>query len=150
MSATPPGPNPRAFATERHAGQVDKSGQPYIGHLDRVARYVAFHGGDNWQVCAAWLHDVVEDTPTTIEEIAATFDNRVAQMVAALTHHGGECRAEYLDRILAVPDAVLVKMGDLYDNTDPARYVALDLDTQRRLKAKYDFSLDYLRRGKRR
>lgn len=50
----------RTLATEAHAGQIDKAGQPYIGHVARVA--AAVRGDDDAEV-VAWLHDVAEDCP---------------------------------------------------------------------------------------
>ena len=58
----------RALATEAHAGQIDKAGQPYIGHVGRVAARVR---GDADAEVVAWLHDVVEDCPGFAAQVQA-------------------------------------------------------------------------------
>ena len=75
-----------AFAQEAHEGQRRKSGAPYIIHPVAVARIVALELqlGPN-SVIAAFLHDVVEDTPHTSEEIKALFGNDVAYLVRVVT-----------------------------------------------------------------
>jgi len=58
----------RALATEAHAGQMDKAGQPYIGHVGRVAARVR---GDADAEVVAWLHDMVEDCPGFAAQVQA-------------------------------------------------------------------------------
>ncbi|MTJ93609.1 MAG: HD domain-containing protein, partial [Desulfovibrio sp.] len=70
-----------AFAAEAHAavGQVRKyTGEPYVEHPRAVARLVADAGGDDAMVAAAWLHDVVEDTRVSLDEIRGQFGDAVA------------------------------------------------------------------------
>jgi (p)ppGpp synthase/HD superfamily hydrolase len=75
-----------AYATAAHAGQVRKgTAIPYITHPTAVASLVREFGGDQEQVIAALLHDVVEDCGILIDEIAARFGNRVADIVAGCT-----------------------------------------------------------------
>ncbi len=73
------------LAQEAHCRQVRKSGEPYIFHPLRVAHLAARHWMDFSSVMAALLHDVVEDTPTTLDEVAATFGEEVALLVDGLT-----------------------------------------------------------------
>jgi hypothetical protein len=61
------------------------SGAPYENHLLEVANLVQTHGGDTGQIAAAWLHDVVEDTSATINEIESAFGSDVASLVRELT-----------------------------------------------------------------
>jgi guanosine-3',5'-bis(diphosphate) 3'-pyrophosphohydrolase len=68
-----------------HVGQLRKSGEPYVIHPLEVAAKAAGMGLDAEAVCAALLHDVVEDTDTTEEQIEALFGKPVAAMVQALT-----------------------------------------------------------------
>lgn len=79
------------FATIRHAGQTRKgSGLPYIVHPLEVMLILIRHGVTSEVILvAAILHDVVEDTETTIEEIRAFFGDRVADIVAQLTKDEG-------------------------------------------------------------
>ncbi|MDF0601601.1 HD domain-containing protein [Psychromarinibacter sp. C21-152] len=75
-----------SFAAEAHAGQMRKGGgRPYINHPLEVAAAVAEDGADADIVCAALLHDVVEDTDVAAPEIAARFGDRVAALVDELT-----------------------------------------------------------------
>jgi (p)ppGpp synthase/HD superfamily hydrolase len=76
----------REFATKAHAGVFRKwSGEPYIEHPERVATRLAALGFPAEVIAAAYLHDVVEDTPTTGAEIAAEFGEAVAALVAEVT-----------------------------------------------------------------
>lgn len=135
----------REIATRAHAGQVDKSGHPYLGHPVRVAAGTAAAGGDERAVAAAWLHDVLEDTPVTADELAsAGIPDDVIEAVVALTKTAGQDTGDYFARVNASPIAVRVKHADLDDNTDPARVAQLDPDTRRRLAAKYARSRELL------
>lgn len=75
-----------AFAMERHKGQYRKfTKEPYIRHPEQVVCILALDEVDDDILTAAMLHDVVEDTYTTIYEIQETFGKRVADLVAELT-----------------------------------------------------------------
>jgi GTP diphosphokinase / guanosine-3',5'-bis(diphosphate) 3'-diphosphatase len=74
-----------AFATEAHKKQFRKSGEPYIIHPILVSSIVATITNDEAMAMAALLHDVVEDTETTIKEIESLFGHDVANLVEGLT-----------------------------------------------------------------
>ena len=74
-----------ATAANAHAGQIRNSGEPYIEHPLAVATIVAELGLDDVSVAAALLHDAVEDTAVSIEEIASTFGPEVAAIVDGVT-----------------------------------------------------------------
>ncbi|WP_456382329.1 RelA/SpoT family protein [Hydrogenimonas sp.] len=74
-----------AFAKEAHAGQKRKSGEPYVVHPILVATITATISSDETMVVTALLHDVVEDTPWTIEDIRSRFGRDVAHLVEGLT-----------------------------------------------------------------
>lgn len=116
------------FAAVAHgkAGQVRKyTGAAYIEHPAAVAKLVESVGGSPEQVAAAWLHDVVEDTPVTIEEVAAEFGDVVAGLVSSLTDvskpsDGNRKARKAIDlrhTAEASPEAKTVKLADLIDNT---------------------------------
>lgn len=114
-----------ASAAHRDVGQLRKySGQPYEVHLQRVAEMVAAVTDDPEMIAAAWLHDVVEDTPTTIEDIDRLFGPGVRELVDALTdvsrpHDGNRAARKALDRAhlaRAPARAQTVKLADLIDN----------------------------------
>ncbi|MEL7623769.1 MAG: bifunctional (p)ppGpp synthetase/guanosine-3',5'-bis(diphosphate) 3'-pyrophosphohydrolase [Clostridiales bacterium] len=83
------------YASEAHKYQVRKSGAPYINHCLAVACILADMGMDAASVCAGLLHDVVEDTDTTVEDISRDFGPDIALMVDGVTKLGKlECRSK--------------------------------------------------------
>lgn len=107
-----------ALAASAHAGQVDKAGSPYILHPLRVMLAVDF---EQAQIVAV-LHDVVEDTAVTLEDLrAAGFDPPLIDAIAALTKSAGESRIEAAHRAAANPIARVVKLADVADNMDLRR-----------------------------
>eukprot|EP00761_Pharyngomonas_kirbyi_P014767 gb/GECH01014797.1/.p1 GENE.gb/GECH01014797.1/~~gb/GECH01014797.1/.p1 ORF type:complete len:123 (+),score=33.17 gb/GECH01014797.1/:1-369(+) len=75
-----------SFATEKHQGQLRKDGQDYIQHPLRVMKKVQKHTNDENMITAAVLHDTIEDTNTTYEEIKNEFNDTVAYLVESLTN----------------------------------------------------------------
>jgi GTP pyrophosphokinase len=73
------------FSIESHKEQFRKSGEPYVVHPILVATITAYFSNDEHMVIAALLHDVVEDTDTTLEEIEESFGKDVAHIVDGLT-----------------------------------------------------------------
>ena len=110
------------FAWEAHEGQKDKSGMPYIFHPYEVA----LRQTEEYCVCAALLHDVIEDTALTAEELAKEFPAEVVEAVVLLTHPEGELYLDYVRRIAKNPIAAAVKRGDLAHNSDTTRLDTVD------------------------
>jgi (p)ppGpp synthase/HD superfamily hydrolase len=130
-----------AIATAAHDGQVDKSGRPYIGHPLRVMESVT---GEHARM-AAVLHDVIEDTAVTAEDLLARgCPAVVVDAVVALSHLPEEPQEDYLRRVAANPLALSVKRADIGDNLSPARMARLDEATRERLQAKYARALGLL------
>lgn len=101
----------RAWAVKAHAGQKDKAGQDYFkAHVTVVAESVK---GDPIAEAVAFLHDTVEDTSVTIEDIRTGFPKEVADAVSTLTHSKGISYAEYLWYVQQNSIAVKVKLSDL-------------------------------------
>ena len=73
------------FASEVHAGQKRKSGEPFVAHPIEVALILTDLRMDVDTLCAALLHDTVEDTPTTVEQVSDLFNPQVAQLVQGVT-----------------------------------------------------------------
>lgn len=134
------------IATAAHAGQTDQSGHDYITHPARVARRVAdVLGSSHPAVAVAWLHDVLEDTNTSAEQLTsagATTEQLTA--VLALTHAPNEPHRDYLARVASSELALVVKLADIADNSDLHRLAALDGPTRTRLTAKYERALRVL------
>ncbi|MBR0668055.1 bifunctional (p)ppGpp synthetase/guanosine-3',5'-bis(diphosphate) 3'-pyrophosphohydrolase [Roseomonas hellenica] len=76
-----------AFAARAHDGQTRKgaAGEPYVNHVIEVAEILVAHGAPREAILAAYLHDTVEDTAVTPEELAAEFGDAVARIVAEVT-----------------------------------------------------------------
>jgi guanosine-3',5'-bis(diphosphate) 3'-pyrophosphohydrolase len=106
------------IAARAHAGQRDKAGAPYIFHPLRLMLAVR----DDEARMAAVLHDVVEDTPLTFEDLLREgFPVAVVDAVRALTKHEGESRIAAAHRAAANPIARAVKLADVSDNMDLSR-----------------------------
>lgn len=127
-----------ATAEHYHRGQVDKIGEPYIGHPARVALAVREAGFGHEVEAAAWLHDVIEDTELTMDALRLAVPASVADAVDALTKRKGEKFEAYYERVKDDPIAVAVKWHDVRDNADPRRLAKVAPDTQDRLRAKYE------------
>lgn len=106
------------LATKLHAGQVDKSGQPYILHPLRVANNV-----DSIECrILAVLHDVLEDCDVTTEDLVeAGIPAYLVEKLALLTKQKGEDYLDYIRRAKTDELTRLVKLGDLKDNMDLSR-----------------------------
>jgi (p)ppGpp synthase/HD superfamily hydrolase len=125
-----------ALAAEAHAGQVDKTGAPYIDHVRRVVAALS-SCGEAVQIAGA-LHDVVEDTALTLEDlVAAGVPDEVVEAVDALTHRRGESYECAVARAAAHPIARLVKRADNADNSDETRLARLNPAIASRLRSKY-------------
>lgn len=108
------------LATNAHAGQFDRGGKPYILHPLKVMHYLKTD--DEELQCIALLHDVIEDTSTTwqdLRDIGCT--ERVLEAVAALTKMPGQSYDEYKEGVFESVDAMRVKTCDLRHNTDIRR-----------------------------
>ncbi|TXM72844.1 metal-dependent phosphohydrolase [Methylobacterium sp. WL69] len=148
-----------AFARIVHEGQFDKAGRPYVEHLAGVAHRAAAKISGmpgilsptiaSEVVQIAWLHDVVEDTRHTADDLRMEgFSDVVADGVFALTKPLGN--GAYLDWINDLASTaslliVLVKIADIEDNSDPERLALLNDATRERLSAKYGAALPILK-----
>ena len=115
------------FANKAHAGQKRKSGEPYIVHPISVANILVSLGMDTDSVVAALLHDVVEDTPVTLEDIQKNFGSVTAQIIAGLTklsklgfNTEEEHQAENVRRMLIATNkdirVLIIKLADRLNN----------------------------------
>jgi guanosine-3',5'-bis(diphosphate) 3'-pyrophosphohydrolase len=110
----------RAFAVEAHVAQ--RYGErPYVYHLAAVVQVLEDFGFSEVAIAAGWLHDVVEDTPATIEEIASAFGEDVAKLVWAVTGESEQRDAHSASihkKILAHPEAASIKLADRIANLE--------------------------------
>ena len=116
------------FAKEAHKGIRRRSGEPYILHPIAVARIVSQEIGlGSTSICSALLHDVVEDTDYTVEDIESQFGKKIAQIVEGLTKISGgifgdraSAQAENFRKLLLTMNndirVILIKMADRLHN----------------------------------
>jgi len=146
----------RVFAVAAHAatGQNRKyTGEDYIHHPAAVVEIVRSVPHTPEMLAAAWLHDVVEDTGVTLDDIRAEFGDAVADLVSHLTDaskpaDGNRAARKAIDRehtAQASPQAKTIKLADLIDNT--RSIVAHDPDFARLYLQEKALLLEVLREG---
>jgi len=146
------------FAWEKHFGQKRDGGNPYFVHLDRVAHIVSQYNHTEDVLMAAYLHDTVEDTDCTIEDIVEKFGQGVADMVFQLTNTYSDhlefdakskATLEHAQHI-TIREAKLIKLADRLDNlrdchhwkyVRQAKYI---LNTKLLLEGLGEIPLEYL------
>jgi (p)ppGpp synthase/HD superfamily hydrolase len=130
------------IAYQAHHGQTDHGGIPYVFHPIHLAEQM----NDEYTTCAALLHDVVEDTSVTLEELAAVFPVEIVNAVALLTHADDVAYLDYVENIKANPIARAVKLADLHHNCDRTRLEVdgCEEDAIRRYETKYRKALEIL------
>lgn len=107
-----------SIAVENHTGQVDKAEAPYVLHPLRAM----FQMDTEAAMIVAVLHDVVEDTAVTLDDLVQEgFDKEVIDAVDSVTRRGGESYNEFIHRAGSNPIGYKVKMADLQDNLDLSR-----------------------------
>jgi len=129
----------KAWAEHRHQGQVDKSGASYINHPARVADRMETPE----EKVVGWLHDTVEDTGLTLQEIKDQFGSETAEAVDAISRRDGEPWEKYLQRVKQNQTACKVKISDLIDNSNLSRLKNVTLKDVKR-QEKYNRALQYL------
>ena len=135
------------FAYNAHHGQLDHNGIPYIFHPIHLAEQM----DDEISCCAALLHDVIEDTPVTLEDLALEFPSEVVEVVALLTHddsaeNSQEAYWDYVRRIRTHPVAKKIKLADIAHNSDLSRCtdVGLPEEKLRWWEQKYQNAIEIL------
>lgn len=132
-----------ALASAAHVDQRDKVGVPYVEHVRAVAAGLAPFGPE--LEMAGLLHDVIEDTEWTAEQLRAHgVQDRVIRIVEAVTNQPGVPYEETIRGIASSPDATLVKIADNAHNSRPDRAAWLPENERARLAAKYRGARDVL------
>ena len=109
------------FASEKHKGQLDDQGRPYFfAHIVQVHSILQDVTDDEEIICAGILHDVVEDTVTTHEEILHEFNREIADLVQELTFQGTKETGRYFP-VLKSRKAIMVKFADRLSNLSRMR-----------------------------
>ncbi len=119
-------------AEKAHTGQFRKSGDPYITHPLAVATILADLGMDTTTLVAALLHDTVEDTPYTLQNVVAEFGDEVAHLVDGVTkldkvHFGDATEAETVRKMVVAMSrdirVLIIKLADRLHNMRTLRYM---------------------------
>lgn len=125
-----------------HKNQTDKSGMPYVYHPFHLAEQM----DDEYSTCVALLHDVVEDSETTLDDLtAAGFPKEVTEAIRLMTHDDSVPYYDYIEMISKNPLAAKVKLADLRHNSDLSRLDVVDGKALQRAQ-KYEKSI-YLLEG---
>ena len=125
---------------EAHKNQVDKTGLPYVFHPFHLAEQMK----DEYSTVCALLHDVVEDTEYTFEDlINMGFPNEVIEALKLLTHADDVPYMDYVKALSVNPIAKAVKIADLTHNSDTSRLDFVDEWALKR-EEKYKKALEFL------
>lgn len=130
------------FAIEKHGLQADKGGEPYIFHPLAVMLNPGIKTDEERIV--AVLHDVLEDTPTSVYELNARFPQGIIAAVVALTRSKSETYKEYLVRVKRNQLATKIKIADIAHNLSIDRMSALPKPEREGLSKRYKSALDFL------
>lgn len=129
---------------DSHKDQVDKTGLPYVFHPFHLAEQM----DDEISTVCALLHDVVDDTDTTFDELwEMGFPNEVIDVLKLLTHAPEVEYMEYVEKISENPTATKVKIADLMHNSDLSRMDTVDEWAIKRTE-KYKNALKLLQKEK--
>ena len=120
------------YAYNAHHGQLDYNGIPFIFHPLHLAEQM----DDEISCCAALLHDVVEDTDLTLEDLRKDFPEAVVEVVALLTHddsaeYNNSDYFDYIRKIKLHPIAKKVKLADIAHNSDQSRCTGVGLPEEK-------------------
>ena len=126
-----------------HSCKYDKGGTPYVFHPMHLAEQM----GTEQEICVALLHDVVEGSPYTIDDLKAWFPSDIIRAVELLTRKGKQSYSDYINELADNPLARKVKIADLKHNLDESRF-ALDKTFNAKkfasLKKRYEAALKVL------
>lgn len=131
----------RLIAKLAHKGQKDKAGIDYFTHPEAVAAMLETPE----EKVVGYLHDTVEDTDVTVEEIRTVFGDEIADAVALMTHADGVPYMDYVKEIGKNPLARKVKLADLTHNMDISRIPNPTKKDYDRIEKKYMPAYAYLK-----
>jgi len=119
-------------AAEQHSGTLRKSGDPYITHPLAVATILAELGMNHETICAALLHDTIEDTPYSLAELRSEFGDEIAELVDGVTKldkvkYGDAAQAETVRKMVVAMSrdirVLVIKLADRLHNMRTLRYL---------------------------
>jgi len=128
------------IAFDAHKEQKDKSGMPYIYHPVHLAEQML----DEETTCVALLHDLIEDTDWTFEELEKQgFNRNIIEALKLMTHDDCVPYLDYVENIKSNPIARVVKLADLNHNSDLTRLEEIDKKAIERVE-KYKKAIELL------
>ena len=127
------------IAKKAHLGQIDRAGEDYIKHPENVASFV----NSDEEKAVAYLHDVIEDTELTLEDLREYgFSEEVLKAVDVITKKKGQDYQTYLNSVKENKLARVVKLADLGHNSDLTRLIDIT-EKDRERKEKYQKTIDF-------
>ena len=131
----------QSLAAKVHASQKDKGGNPYMNHIEEVAARMKSVEAKT----VAYLHDVLEDTATTEDDLKKEgFPTEIIEAVKTLTKDEDETYEEFIKRVGKNPLATKVKLSDLANNMDISRIPNPSEKDHERIE-KYRKAAEYLK-----
>lgn len=128
------------IAFDAHKEQVDKGGMPYVYHPVHLAEQM----DDELSTCVALLHDVVEDTNITFQDLSEYgFKDEIINVLKLLTHNDDVPYMDYIRNIKKNVTATKVKLADLRHNSDLTRLNSIDENAKKRIE-KYEKAIQIL------
>lgn len=131
----------RELASKAHASQLDKAGEPYINHPLAVASSV---GEDESAIIVALLHDTIEDTALTFDDVKNFLTPEELMALKLLTHDDAVPYSDYVRAIKKSDMARRVKIADLRHNMDLSRLPKITEKDRARIETKYKPALEFL------
>jgi len=134
----------KKFAFHKHKKQIRKGdGKPYFTHLSAVYEIAKTITSDEATLSACWLHDTIEDTPTTFKDLVKEFGLEVAQIVQAVSEDKDlaweEAKEKYLQTVFVNSKAIVVAWADKMHNTQDLANVTDHSVFNRSIRQKLDF-----------
>jgi (p)ppGpp synthase/HD superfamily hydrolase len=127
----------KMFAENKHMNQRDDNGFPYFFHVEQVARILGIVTKDLDLIACGYLHDTLEDTETTFEELKENFGSKIASLVLEVTHEGKKDENGYYFPRLQSKDAILIKFADRLSNLSRMESWSEDRRNQYLRKSKF-------------
>lgn len=125
------------YSELKHEKQIDDNGKPHYLHSIKVASILSLITDNTNVIAAGYLHDILEDTDTTFEELKNDFNEEIASLVHEVTHEGTKDSKGYYFPWLKSRNAFLIKFADRLDNLSRMENWELDRKNQYMKKSKF-------------
>jgi len=126
------------FAKEKHKGQKDDAGQDYFeAHCFKVFEILKVIGSDENLLCAGLLHDTLEDTDTTYDELTKEFNEDIACLVKEVSHEGSKDNVGFYFPYLETERGIVLKFADRISNLSRMECWGRDRTAQYLRKSKF-------------